>query len=198
MRKFFVILMGVMLMIGAVSCTCSKQKAVELNVENTISADRESVYLNHGKDTRWFETRVVLKDWLDEGGDGSVEEIVNVIQTYEQIDSTSADTYVYYCRHTVEGRTEEEHHGFMVGDENLNDRKILVNFKSAYEKVKASDFVKPHSRQVVLRKEAGMIEANPQWIFGNQEAQLYVDATTGEVRDTNPAFPEGFHYAFSW
>ena len=59
---------------------------------------------------------------------------------------------------------------------------------------------KPHSKNVVLRKEIGSLDANPQYIFGNSQAQVYVDAVTGEVRGYNPAFPENaqLNYAFSW
>jgi hypothetical protein len=43
----------------------------------------------------------------------------------------------------------------------------------------------------VLRKEVAPLDCNPQYIFGNKRAQLYVDAVTGEVKDYNPAY-KGF------
>jgi len=212
MKKFLVFLMSIMLMIGVSSCTCTQQKkenvepvvdslaVTELVVENTISTDKESVYLNHGKDYRWFETGVVLNDWLDGESDGSIEMVVNVFQVVDYIDSTSFDTFVYKYQHTQEGTFEDSVHGFWVEDYPLNDEVIKVTFKEAFEKVQAVNYKKPHSRQVVLRKEVGPVDANPQWIFGNSEAQLYVDAVTGEVRDWNPAFPKDtkLNYAFSW
>jgi hypothetical protein len=54
----------------------------------------------------------------------------------------------------------------------------------------AANAPKPHSRQVVLRKEVGPNSINPQYIFGNFQAQLYVDAVTGDVKTKNPAFPD--------
>lgn len=206
MKKLFIVLM---IVLGFTSCKCSSdnqndvnpiEPVAELIVENTISMDKQSVYLNHGKDYRWFETGVVLKNWLDEENDGSIEMIVNVFQVVDYIDSTSFDTYVYKYQHTQDGTFENSVHGFWIEDSPLNEEVIKISFKDAYEKVQSVNYPKPHSRQVVLRKEVGPIDAHPQWIFGNSNAQLYVDAVTGEVRDYNPVFPKDtkLNYAFSW
>ena len=71
----------------------------------------------------------------------------------------------------------------------MNNEAIKVSFKEAYNKIMATNYPKPHSRHVVLRKEIGPQDANPQYIFGNSQAQIYVDAVTGDVTDKNPAFP---------
>lgn len=70
----------------------------------------------------------------------------------------------------------------------MNDELIKLTYKDAFDRVMATNCPKPHSQHVVLRKELGPKVANPQYIFGNSSAQLYVDAVTGEVRDTNPVF----------
>ena len=63
----------------------------------------------------------------------------------------------------------------------------------AYEKMMNANCPKPHSRHCVLRREVGPIaDINPQYIFGNDQMQVYVDAMTGEVRTNNPVFPEDF------
>jgi hypothetical protein len=199
MKKFLVFLMGIMLMIGVSACTCTPQQkdvepavdsvaVAELVVEQTIVTDRQTMYLNHSDNYRWFETGVVLKDWLDGETDGSIEMVVNVFQAIEFVDSTSADTFVYKFQHTGEDVFEDSVHGFWVEDFPLNDEAIVVTFKEAYEKVQSVNLPKPHSRQVVLRKQIGPRPCNPQWIFGNAKAQIYVDATTGAVTDKNPAF----------
>jgi hypothetical protein len=38
----------------------------ELVVENLVSMDRQDMFLNHSNDYRWYETCIVLKDFLDE------------------------------------------------------------------------------------------------------------------------------------
>ena len=73
MKKLFVILASLLLIVGVSSCTCSSQKTVEGNdclrqatVENLISLDRQSMYANYAEDYRWFETGIQLVDFLDE------------------------------------------------------------------------------------------------------------------------------------
>ena len=70
----------------------------------------------------------------------------------------------------------------------LNDEAIVLTFTEALDRVLAANYPKPHSKYVVLRKEIGPKAANPQYIFGNLKSQLYVDATTGAVSDSNPVF----------
>lgn len=195
MKKFLVFLMGIMLMIGVSACTCTQQKktsepeAAELVVENVISLDRQAMFVAHGGDYRWYETGVQLKNWLDEENDGAIDLVVNVFQVIEEYDSTSFDTFVYKYQHFSDGSVNEEGiHGFWVEDYPLENEAIKVTFKEAYEKVQEVNLPKPHTRQVVLRKQVGPVEANPQWIFGNLHSQIYVDAVTGAVSKDNPAF----------
>lgn len=199
MKKLFGILASLLLIIGISACTCSSEKKVQGNdvlrsgeavtVENLISLDRQAMYVAHGGDYRWYETGIQLKNWLDEENDGTVDMVVNVFQVIEEYDSTSFDTFVYKYQHFSDGSVNEEGiHGFWVEDYPLNDEVIKVSFKEAFEKIQEVNYPKPHTRQVVLRKQVGPVDANPQWIFGNLHSQLYVDAVTGAVTDKNPAF----------
>jgi hypothetical protein len=196
MKKFLVFLMGLMLMIGVSACTCSQQKketsepaVAELVVENVISLDRQAMFVAHGGDYRWYETGIQLNNFLDEENDGAIDLVVNVFQVVEQYDSTSFDTFVYKYQHFSDGSVNEEGiHGFWVEDYPLENEAIKVTFKEAFEKIQEVNLPKPHTRQVVLRKQVGPVEANPQWIFGNLHSQIYVDAVTGAVSKDNPAF----------
>ena len=197
MKKLFLILATVAMMVGVASCKCSSNTQgqenalgeAELVVENVISADRQAMFLNHAEDYRWYETGIQLKDFLDEENDGTIEMVVNVFQVVEEYSETSFDTFVYKYQHFADGTVNEDSvHGFWVEDYPLNEEAVVVTFKEAYEKVMAVNLPKPHSRQVVLRKQVGPVDANPQWIFGNLHAQIYVDAVTGEVSGENPAF----------
>ncbi len=201
MRKF---ILSALVFIGAalsiVSCKCTSEKGntnqelgevetTELIVENIISTDRQAMYLNHAKDYRWYETGIQLKDFLDEENDGTIEMVVNVFQVVEEYSETSFDTFVYKYQHFADGTVNEDSiHGFWVEDYPLEEEAIKVTFKEAYEKVMAVNLPKPHTRNIVLRKMVGPVDANPQWIFGNLKSQIYVDAITGEVSDENPAF----------
>lgn len=197
MKRLFSFIAAILLMVFAVSCTCSSNNAqpalgdsnevANLVVENVISLDRQAMYLKAADDYRWFETGVVLKDWLDEENDGSIEMVVNVFQTVIER-GNGFDTMVYKFQHTVEGTVEDNIHGFWMEDNPLNDEAIVLTFEQAFERVMAVNMPKPHTKQVVLRKQVGPVDCNPQWIFGNARAQIYVDAVTGDVTDKNPAF----------
>ena len=180
--------MGIMLMIGVSACTCTQQKETS-EPEDVISLDRQAMFVAHGGDYRWYETGVQLKNFLDEENDGAIDMVVNVFQVVEEYDSTSFDTFVYKYQHFSDGSVNEEGiHGFWVEDYPLENEGIKVTFKEAFEKIQEVNFPKPHTRQVVLRKQIGPVEANPQWIFGNLHSQIYVDAVTGAVSKDNPAF----------
>jgi hypothetical protein len=201
MKKFLVFLMSIMLMIGVSSCnSCTKGQAEPVDqtdttvvvavptVEEIISLDKQAMFLNHAENYRWFETGVQLKNFLDEENDGAFDLVVNVFQVVEKYDSTSFDTFVYKYQHVGEDVFEEAVHGFWVEDYPLNEEAIKVTFAEAFQKVQEVNLPKPHTRQVVLRKQVGPVEANPQWIFGNLHSQIYVDAVTGAVSKDNPAF----------
>lgn len=196
MKKFIVLIASVLFAIGLSSCSSCSSSAPKLgaadaplSVEHVIAADRETMYLRAGGDYRWYETGIQLKNFLDEENDGSIEMIVNVFQVMEKFSETSFDTFVFKFQHFADGTVAEDSvHGFWVEDYPLNEETIKVTFKEALEKLNEVNYPKPHSRQVVLRKEVGPVDANPQWIFGNMHYCLFVDAVTGAVTDKDPAF----------
>lgn len=162
---------------------------VVLNVATAISSDLEYMFVNYGSDYRYYETDIVLADYLDgENQTGAVETVTNVFQVVTDLDSGGADTEVIIFTHTKKDVQMEQHHGFWIEDFPLNDQGIKITFAQAYEKVMSANYPKPHSRHCVLRKQVGPKNANPQYIFGNNRAQLYVDAVTGDVSDKNPVF----------
>jgi hypothetical protein len=103
--------------------------------------------------------------------------------------NTMKDKPIFKLTHKNIGKiTIEEIEGFWVEDMTMNDEIISVTHQEAFRLANESNYPKPHSKNCVLRKEVGPIEANPQYIFGNLESQLYVDALTGDVADESPSF----------
>ena len=201
MKKFLFSLMIVLgLVISFSSCKGCSDKAQPkddpvavqeqdsvFSVERAISTDREYMFMNYGGDYRWFESCIVLKDFLDEECDGTVTGISNVFQVVEEKEK-GADTFVVLAAHVPDSTAYEIKHGFWVEDFPMNDEAIKVTFAQAFEKINQVNLPKPHSKQCVLRKQVGPKACNPQYIFGNVKAQIYVDAVTGDVTDVNPAF----------
>lgn len=192
MKKVFILLMAISLMFSFNSCDWfNKNKdneKKEIIVENVVKADRDYMTENYGNTYVWYETQIFLNDYLDEECDGSFSEIVDVFQVITTIDSAKFDTKVIKMYHVADSSYIEEIEGFWVEDMNMNDEIISVTYKQAFQLINEVNFPKPHSKNCVLRKEVGPIEANPQYIFGNIESQLYVDALTGDVTDESPSF----------
>lgn len=196
MRKFiFFLTLAAMLCLGSCSSCSHQEQPVEpetvaaLVVENTISADREYMFLNYGENYSWYESYIVLKDFLDsEECDGTIESVSNVFQVVVE-EETGADAFAVFSNYTLDSYGYEVREGIWVGDFSLNSEEIKLTFEEAFQKIQEVNAPKPHSRHCVLRREVGPVpNVNPQYVFGNNKAQLYVDVVTGEVSDVNPAF----------
>ena len=193
MKKILFVLIGGLII---ASCSCSnknpkKQEVAKIVVENTISTDRETMSLRDSN-YKWFETGILFEKYLDEENDGAISEVVNVFQTIEG-DSISFDTEVFKFQHFSNGTfASDSVKGFWIEDYPLNEEEIKVTFDSAYALINQVNLPKPHSRYCTLRKPIGPKDCNAQWIFGNMNSQLWVDAKTGEIRESNPAFPDEF------
>lgn len=204
MKKFIYLITAIIVAFGIYSCKCTSEvepvvENAELVVENVVSVDKEYMFLNYNGDYKWYETCIVLKDYLDEDNDGTVNGVSNIFQVQREV-GAGMDVNVVMLTHVGDTTDIQIAHTFWVEDFPLNNEDIKVTFKEAYDTIMQVNLPKPHSRQIVLRKEVGPIVANPQYIFGNQSAQIYVDATTGEVRNYNPVFPKDaqLEYTFTW
>lgn len=205
-RFFYLFTLIAVLSMGIASCDGCKNEKNEKSadstevvtndsvmvVENVVGMDRQYMFTNYGKDYRWYETCIVLKDFLDGENDGTITGVSNIFQKVFEKEG-GADVIVVMFTHVGDSTQIDVKDAFWVEDRPMNDDAIKVTFKEAYEKVMATNLPKPHSRHIVLRKEVGPLDANPQYIFGNSEAQIYVDAVTGEVTDKNPAYPAEFN-----
>lgn len=158
-------------------------------VEHFISTDREGIYLLYGDYVcKWFETTVELRDKLNEDPDGKLLSVTNVFQVQKEIGSCT-DVKVIIYTHNADGQTVVDvHSSFWVEDNPMNDDTFNINFQQAFDKAMQSNFVKPNSRYIVLRKEVGPNACAPQYIFGNSHLQIYVDSFTGEVTTDNPVY----------
>lgn len=208
MKKFKLFLVALMfaLSLGLSSCNCSGNKTQEetkdstevvatqtvaLNVEQAISMDRQAMYLAHGGDYRWYETEILLPEFMD--GDNATSEpvmIVNVFQTVVER-GNGFDTWVYKYQHFNDGTVlTDSVAGFWIENWPMEDKAIKLKYTEAWDKMQAVNFPTPHSKHVTLRNPIGPVAINTQWIFGNVREQIWVDAVTGECTNSNPAFPE--------
>ena len=158
-------------------------------IPHMISTDRQEMYLQVQNDYRWFETCVQFEDFLDEENDGIVHSVINIFQAVVEKDG-GADVAVYAFTHLADTMAVYPKMGFWVEDFPLNEEVIKLTWKEAYDRIMQTNAPKPHSKQACLRKPIGPLNCNPQYVFGNISEQLWVDAVTGEVKNSNPAFPD--------
>ena len=166
--------------IEKVESTVAIQKMTE-TVEQQIAVDREYVWLHYGHQYKWYETEVMFENFFDAEDAGfSILEAVNIFQ---------AEKTAIKCQHFDEYTEYGDAAALWVGDFDLSEENVKLTFKDAYDRMQQANYVKPHGRFCTLRREVGPIpNINPQYVFGNKQRQLYVDAVTGEVTDNNPAF----------
>ena len=209
MKKFSLFMMGMLftMLLGFTSCNgCGNQtqdvqkdsitltvsdSTVALNVENAIAMDRQAMYLTHGGDYRWYETDILLPEFMDdENATSDPVMIVNIFQSVVER-GNGYDTWVYKYQHFNDGTVlTDSVAGFWVENWPMEDKAIKLTYAEAWDKVQAVNFPTPHSKHVTLRNPIGPVAINTQWIFGNIREQIWVDAVTGECTNSNPAFPE--------
>lgn len=196
-------LLAICMVFGLTSCEKNKKQqdkepapVATITVENTIGMDREYMNLHFGSDYRWYETCVMLKDYMD--GDSCDGTVVGVSNIFQFIIPETSQTGALLSTYANGQHVYDKKLGIWVGDFPLNDEEIKLTYKDAYEKAVQANLPKPHSKNCVLRREVGpKPNVNAQYIFGNVTRQIYVDAVTGDVTDKNPAF-NGFTEVAKW
>lgn len=191
MKKFLMFLMASVLLFGASSCTsCNKEKQkMETMVENTIKSDLAYMCENYGCMYTWYEADILLNEFLDdEDCTGTVYGITNVFQVIVDEDSLSGTSKVIMITHTADVMQVKEVEGLWIEDCALDTSKIGITYRQAYQRLMEANYDKPHSKNCILREPLGPYSCNPQYVFGNIHEPIFVDAVTGNVVNTNPAF----------
>ena len=164
-----------------------------LVVEDIIQADIDDMNDKYIDDPyRWYETDILMMSFLDdEAPEKTVEGVSNTFEVVKTVEGDGYDTYVITYSHVSGATAIDEKHAFYVENIEMTQDMVKLTFDEAFDKAMQSNFVKPHSRYCTLRLPLGPNKCNVQYIFGNNDSQIYVDAVTGDVTDVNPAF-KGF------
>ena len=168
-----------------------KDSVVAINVEHAIAMDRQAMYLKFKDDYRWYETDILLPEFLNaEDVTSDPVMVVNIFQSVVER-GNGFDTWVWKFQHLNNGTVlKDSVQGFWIENNPLNDEAIKLKYTEAFDRIMQTNAPKPQSKHVTLRNPVGPVAINTQWIFGNIHEQLWVDAVTGDVKNSNPAFPE--------
>jgi len=184
--------MSIVLFCSCNSCDNKEEKKSVTTVEQMISADTDSMKAK-GNEFVWYETLILLDNYLDADTIAKPAEIVNVFQAVKKYSEQSFDTKVYKFQHFADGTfANDSTEGFWIEDYPIKDSLVKIPYDSAFVLMQQVNLPKPHSRHVCLRTPMGPLDCNPQYVFGNIQEQIWIDATTGEARNSNPAFPVEF------
>jgi hypothetical protein len=162
-----------------------------IDVDHAIATDRQAMYMKFKDNYRWYETDILLPEFLNsENVTSEPEMVVNIFQSIVQ-KGNGFDTWVFKFQHFADGTVlKDSVQGFWIENNPLNEEVIKLKYVEAFDKIMQTNSPKPQSKHVTLRNPVGPVAVNTQWIFGNIREQLWVDAITGEVKNSNPAFPE--------
>ena len=186
--------------IACTGCNSSKEDiklqdsvvtAAVLDVEHSIALDRQTMYVNYKDNYRWYETEILLPEFMNSDSvTSNPEMIVNVLQSIVE-EGNGADVWVHKFQHFKDGTVVHDSiQGFWIENYALNDEVIKLKYTEAWDRMIQTNFPKPHSRYVTLRNPIGPVAVNTQWIFGNIHEQIWIDAVTGDAKNSNPAFPK--------
>ena len=151
MKKSFILtfLFGLVLFFSACSGCTSKEEPVVTNSDTTIVVDKvvkedfDSMFNKYGKEEfRFYETDILLKNFLDEENDGDIAELVNIYQVVTELDSTSFDTYVYKVQHFSNGTVlKDSVNGFWIENEPiiLDEIKSIPKIEIKFEILKENN-----------------------------------------------------------
>lgn len=191
--KKFLFLFSLVFMLASCACQHKKVEPVpqvdSITVDKVIKADLDSMTAKYGdKDFRWYESLILLEDFMDSDADMKVAELVNI---YQVVDYEGGDTHVYKIQH-LPGKEAviDSVAGFWIEDCIMQYDSLKLTYNDACEVFNKVNLPRPHSKHICLRTPLGPLGCNAQWVFGNIERQVWIDAETGEARSSNPAFPE--------
>ena len=217
MKRFLTGLLGVLLVevvaLTVTSCkACSKNsvpvdaplvahevKPLALTPESIISTDRQAMFLRTpaGHTLHWMQTSITMTAFLtDESiGEATVMEVTNSFQTQWPADNGKGiNTKVtLITTNTMATDSLVMKDSFYFDNYPLNGKQICLTFKDAVNRALQANCPKPQTRICVLRSPLGPVPVDDAfYIFappnGAQRPFIFVNARTGEVTTTNPAF----------
>lgn len=75
-----------------------------------------------------------------------------------------------------------------IEDSDLSNLQIQLSAEDALQRLKEWNGIIPPATFLTLRCPVGPKDCNAQWVIGNVNDVIFIDAVTGEINDSNPAF----------
>lgn len=156
-------------------------------VAHIQSLHKQTMYALNGGDYDWRNSKVTLSEDItaESIDDLHVVDVTDVFQLFVP------DPVVQFVSSNVKKGTilPWPMHDLWIEDASLNDAQIKVTAEQALQRLKEWNGVIPKKAKTIsLRLPVGPKRCNAQWVIGDIFNPLFIDAVTGEIRDSNPAF----------
>lgn len=76
-----------------------------------------------------------------------------------------------------------------IEDADMSEAEIKLSAEDVLKRLKEWNGIVPPANAMILRLPIGPRRCNAQWVIGNIDKVIFIDAVTGEITDWCPAFP---------
>ncbi|MBR5395814.1 MAG: hypothetical protein IK144_12160 [Bacteroidaceae bacterium] len=149
---------------------------------------RQTMYnLAGGVKYEWRNSRVILNDVITmENIDELHVTDVNDVFCYWN----ERGSWVQYVNSNVKNGVQIPWpiNDIWIEDSDLSNLQIQLSAEDALQRLKEWNGIIPPATFLTLRCPVGPKDCNAQWVIGNVNDVIFIDAVTGEINDSNPAF----------
>lgn len=150
---------------------------------------RQTVYhLAGGVNYEWRNSRVIVNDTITTE---NIDELhvtdVNDVFCYWN----ERGPWVQYINSNVKNGLQIPWpiNDVWIEDSDLSNQQIKLSAEDALQRLKEWNGVVPPAKFLTLRLPVGPKKCNAQWVIGNVYNTIFINAVTGDITDSNPAFP---------
>ena len=189
---------------GCLSCQSENEEQdgvelLKLGSNRVISTHLEGVSLSTPKDwdLHWMQAEATWTSLLTDAsaGDATLMELTDGFQAQKVVDEQGGTV----CRvtivttNTMSTDSQVLDHSFYLDNYPLDDKAIVLSFEDAWQRALEANCEKPQTRVAVLRSPVGPVHVDDAYyIFGHSgggsQPFIFVNARTGDVSTSNPAF----------
>ena len=149
---------------------------------------RQTVYsLIGGADYQWRNSRIVFNEAVtfENIDDLHVTDVIDVYQYWND-----GPWVQYIASNVVKGvQIPWPINDVWIEDASMSEAPVKLSAEDAIARLKEWNGVLPKDCNfITLRLPVGPKACNPQWVFGDVYDLLFIDAVTGAITDSNPAF----------
>jgi len=158
-------------------------------VSHIAAQHRQTMYrLCDGQQYEWRNLKVVFSDTINAK---SIDDLKVVDVTSVFFYWNSEGPHVQYISSDVKKGTIIPNPiiDVWIEDDGLDDVEIKLWPEDVLERLKEWNGVIPSAKCMILRRPIGPRDCNAQWVLGDIDDPIFVDAVTGYITTWCPAFP---------